>query len=99
MTADSQSKQLIQAVESMLPAIREAALEVDAQRTLPDWLVHQLADAGVLRMLLGKEHGGLNADPVTTAKVIEAISSANASVGWVAMILYGSLGDDPSQTH
>ena len=87
MTSGSQVKQLIQAVESMLPAIRETATDVDAQRTLPDWLVHQLVHAGVFRILLGKEHGGLNADPVTTAKVIEAISSAHASVRWVAMIL------------
>ena len=87
MTSGGEAKQLLKTVEGMLPAIREAAADVDAQRTLPEWLVQQLADAGVFRMLLGKEHGGLEADPVTTAKVIEAISSANASVGWVAMIL------------
>ena len=87
MIAGSQAKQLLKTVEGMLPAIREAAPEVDAQRTLPEWLVQQLADAGVFRMMLGEEHGGLEVDPVTTAKVIEAISRANASVGWVAMIL------------
>ncbi len=86
MTVGSQAKQLLQAVEGMLPAIRDAAAEIDAQRTLPEWLVRQMADAGVFRMLLGKEHGGLGADPVTTAKVIETISSANGSVGWIAMI-------------
>ena len=86
MTAGSQVKQLLQTVEGMLPAIRAAAAEIDAQRTLPEWLVRQLADAGVFSMLLGKENGGLERDPVTTAKVIETISSANASVGWIAMI-------------
>lgn len=87
MTAGSQAERLLNAVEELLPAIRAAAPEVDAQRTLPDWLVRQLTDAGVFRMLVGVEHGGLETDPVTTAKVIEAISKANASVGWVAMIL------------
>ena len=87
MTAGTDAKQLLQTVEGMLPAIREAAADVDAQRTLPEWLIQRFADAGVFRMLLGKEHGGLEADPVTTAKVIEAISCANASAGWVAMIL------------
>jgi alkylation response protein AidB-like acyl-CoA dehydrogenase len=87
MTAGSQAEQLLQTVEELLPAIQEAAPDIDAQRTLPDWLVRQLTDAGVFRMLVGVEHGGLGTDPVTTAKVIEAISRANASVGWVAMIL------------
>ena len=87
MTVGSEAKQLLKTVEGMLPAIREAAADIDAKLTLPEWLVQQLADAGVFRMLLGKEHGGLEVDPVTTTKVIEAISSANASVGWVAMIL------------
>ena len=87
MTVGSEAKQLLKTVEGMLPAIREAAADIDAKLTLPEWLVQQLADAGVFRMLLGKEHGGLEVDPVTTTKVIEAISSANPSVGWVAMIL------------
>lgn len=87
MTGGIQIDQLLQSVEGMLPAMRDAAAEIDAQRSLPEWLVREMADAGVFRMLLGKEHGGLEADPVTTAKVIEAISNADASVGWVAMIL------------
>ena len=86
MTAVSQVKQLLQTVEDMLPEIRDAAAEIDAQRTLPKWLVQKMADAGVFRMLLAEEHGGLEAGPVTTSKVIERISSASGSVGWVAMI-------------
>lgn len=86
MSASSLAEQLLQAVEGMHPAIRDAADDIDAQRTLPDWLLQKLADAGVFRMLAGKEHGGLQADPVTTAKVIEAISRSNGSVGWIAMI-------------
>lgn len=86
MTVGIQAKDLLQAVEGMAPAIRAAAAEIDAQRTLPEWLVRQMADAGIFRMLLAKAHGGLEGDPVTTAKVIEAISRANASAGWVAMI-------------
>ena len=87
MAADSPVSQFQQAVEALLPAIREAAAEIDDQRTLPEWLVQGLADAGVFRMLLGKEQGGLGFDPVTTAGVIETISRANGSAGWVAMIL------------
>ena len=87
MATGSQAKQLLVDVEGMLPAIREAAADIDAQRRLPEWLVGQLADAGVFRMLAGKEHAGLELDPVTTAKVVEAIANANGSAGWVAMIL------------
>jgi len=87
MAVGSHVNQLQQAVETLLPAIREAAAEIDDQRTLPEWLIQGLADAGVFRMLLGKEQGGLGLNPVTTAGVIETISRANGSAGWVAMIL------------
>ena len=87
MAVGSHFNQLQQAVETLLPTIREAAAEIDDQRTLPEWLVQGLADAGVFQMLLGKEQGGLGLDPVTTAGVIETISKTNGSAGWVAMIL------------
>ena len=81
------SRDLLAVAEEMLPKIRSAADEVDHGRRVPDWLAKKLADAGFFHLLTGREYGGVAADPVTAAKVIEAISSASPSVGWVTMIL------------
>ena len=81
------SHDLLATAEDMLPEIRDAADSIDEARRLPDWLARRLADAGFFHLLTGREHGGLAADPVTAAQVIERLSTASPSVGWVTMIL------------
>ncbi len=81
------SHSLLAAAEALLPEIRAAANEVDDARRVPDWLAQRLADAGFFHLLTGREHGGMDADPVTAARVIETLSTASPSVGWVTMIL------------
>ena len=81
------SRDLLATAEGMLPEIREAANSIDEARRVPDWLADRLAAAGFFHLLTGREHGGVAADPVTAAKVIETLSTASPSVGWVTMIL------------
>ena len=81
------SHDLLATAEDMLPEIRDAADSIDEARRLPDWLARRLADAGFFHLLTGREYGGLAADPVTAAQVIERLSTASPSVGWVTMIL------------
>ena len=81
------SHDLLAAAEAMLPEISAAADEADNARRVPDWLAQRLNDAGFFHLLTGWEHGGMDADPVTAAKVIEKLSIASPSVGWVTMIL------------
>ena len=71
----------------MLPDIRTAADSIDEMRRLPDRLADRLSDAGFFHLMTGREHGGMEADPVTAAQVIEMLSTASPSVGWVTMIL------------
>ena len=81
------SHDLLAAAGAMLPEISAAADEADNARRVPDWLAQRLNDAGFFHLLTGREHGGMDADPVTAAKVIETLSTASPSVGWVTMIL------------
>ena len=81
------SHELMERAHAMLPEIRAAADSIDEARRLPDWLAERLAGAGFFHLLTGREHGGMEADPVTAAKVIETLSTASPSVGWVTMIL------------
>ena len=80
-------RDLVAVAEAMLPEIAEAADEIDDVRRLPGWLADRLAAAGFFHLLTGREHGGMEADPVTAARVIEMLSTASPSVGWVTMIL------------
>lgn len=81
------SQDLLAVAEAMLPEIRAAADSIDDARRVPDWLAERLAGAGFFHLLTGREHGGLGSDPVTAAKVIETLSTASPSVGWVTMII------------
>ena len=81
------SHDLLAVAEAMLPEIRAAADAIDDARRLPGWLAERLAGAGLFHLLTGREHGGLAADPVTAAQVIEKLSTACPSAGWVTMII------------
>lgn len=72
---------------SLLPEIRGMVGEIDDARQLPDRLVDRLTDAGFFRMMVDRELGGLEADPLTAARVVETLSSVSPSVGWVVMII------------
>ncbi len=85
--ADASSRDVLAVAEAILPEIREAADSIDEARRVPEWLADKLAAAGFFHLLTGPEHGGLGADPVTAAKVIETLSTASPSVGWVTMII------------
>jgi alkylation response protein AidB-like acyl-CoA dehydrogenase len=49
-------------------------------------IVEQFRKAGFFHMLVPSDLGGRQADPVTTAKVVEEIAAADGSAGWVLMI-------------
>ena len=83
----AQREALVGSAISLLPEIRGMADEIDDARQLPDRLVARLADAGFFRMLLDREMGGLEADPLTAAQVVETLSTVSPSVGWVVMIV------------
>jgi indole-3-acetate monooxygenase len=49
---------------------------------LPDPIARAFAEANVYRLLLPKEFGGEELDPITSYDVVEEISSYDGSVGW-----------------
>ena len=70
------------AVARLASTISARALEIEAVRRLPDDLWAELKDAGCLRMLLPPSHGGLGLPLPEAMRVFEALSRADASVGW-----------------
>jgi alkylation response protein AidB-like acyl-CoA dehydrogenase len=90
---DSKQHSVLDQVADLSPAISARAAEIEAARRLPPDLLAELTAAGCFRLLLPQSHGGLGADLSTAMQVLEALSRADASVGWTVAIGAGSWVD------
>jgi alkylation response protein AidB-like acyl-CoA dehydrogenase len=86
-------------VQAAVPRLREWAPEIERRRGLPDEVVDLLRSTGVFRMGFSRRRGGPELSSIEQTEVIEALSYADASVGWCAMIgmdsgLYASFLDE-----
>jgi indole-3-acetate monooxygenase len=82
---------LIAAARGFQDELKRRAPEIEAARRLPPDLAKRFNDAGFLRMLVPKDYGGGESDPITFAHVAETLAEADASAAWVAFIC-GSTG-------
>lgn len=75
----------------LAPMVSERAAECEAQRRVIDDVFIPLRDAHLCKLLLPATLGGLGLDPLAGFEVVETISRADGSTGWVMMILNGTL--------
>ena len=71
---------------ALAPKITPRSEEIEQARRVPNDIIEDLRQAGVLSMTLLEAHGGSERDIRQTMAVIEALAHADASVGWCAMI-------------
>jgi alkylation response protein AidB-like acyl-CoA dehydrogenase len=62
--------------------VRAFQQEIEAERRIPPALVQQLREAGLYRMLVPRDLGGLQLDLLTCFRIIELMAEADGSVGW-----------------
>ncbi len=86
MNTTAAGEAIVEAARALTPQIRAAGEEIEAGRRLPEPIVDAMKGAGVFRMTMPREWGGPEVDPLTQIRVIEALSYADGSVGWCAMI-------------
>jgi alkylation response protein AidB-like acyl-CoA dehydrogenase len=77
---------LLNTAHALSQTLVDRTSEIEAARRLPADLAHTLAQDGFFRMVLPTEYQGFELPPARMIEVIEAISIANASVGWCVMI-------------
>ena len=70
----------------LAPRVRELADETERGRRLPRELVEAFARGGIFRMLVPRRFGGGEAGVATMIATLEALSRADGSAGWCAMI-------------
>ncbi len=85
-SAPRQGLEILDRVRALAPSIRAAADEIEKAGRLTDEIVYALKQADVFGMAIPTEMGGPEADPMTQLEIVEALSIADGSVGWVAMI-------------
>ncbi len=81
-TADS----FVRSAEELAPRIKEVRHDIERDRKLPPALVAAMGDAGLYSLWLARGFGGPELTITEYARVIEALSRADGSVGWCAMI-------------
>jgi alkylation response protein AidB-like acyl-CoA dehydrogenase len=78
---------VIDALSCMLPARGE---EIENARRIPVEIIAQMKAAGIFRMFIPNDYGGLELDLPTIIDALRVLSRGDASVGWTAMIGAGS---------
>jgi indole-3-acetate monooxygenase len=76
---------IVEAAEALGPIIRAHADEAERERRLSKEVVDALSEAGLLRLCVPTSLGGLEADPVTIARVTEVLSGFDSAAGWAMM--------------
>src|ERR1700680_2405218 len=84
--SDADTIPTLAAARELAPKIRAAADEIEQGRRLPLHLVDEMQRAGVFRMAMPQAWGGPELDFLSQMRVIEALSIADVSAGWCAMI-------------
>jgi len=77
---------LFQTVEHLSPLLSERIEQEELDGRLSGDTIETLKKSGLYKLFLPSSLGGLEADPVTTAKLIEQISHYNAAAAWSVMV-------------
>src|SRR5439155_7593864 len=92
MTTTTTVRDMIATARELRPEIESYSGEAEALRRLPDGLVRLFRDQGIFGMARPAKYAGMGLDLMTTMRVVEEVSIADASAGWCAAIGSGSIG-------
>ena len=84
--SSNDAESILSAATALAPVIQACREEIERERRLPLPLVDALKKAGVFGMTMPRAWGGAELDPLSQLRIIEALSVADASVGWCVMI-------------
>ena len=82
LPADVDAQPPVQAAAALRPVIRGYHEEIEREQRLPKALVEQFHAAGLYRLVVPRELGGLQVDLLTFLRAAEMLAEADGSVGW-----------------
>ncbi|MEP3050982.1 MAG: acyl-CoA dehydrogenase family protein [Erythrobacter sp.] len=81
----------LNALSELLEILPEKRTEMVAAQQQPDGVVDLLRQAGIYRALVAKRFGGDEMSPADFLRIIERISTVDASTGWVASFGFSAI--------
>jgi alkylation response protein AidB-like acyl-CoA dehydrogenase len=81
-TAIATDESLVMRARALAPIIRQHAETTERDRRLARPVLNAMRDAGLFRMFTPRALGGLEADPVTVARVAEEIAGVDSAAAW-----------------
>ena len=82
LPADVDAQPPVQAALALRPTLRALRDEIEREQRLPKALVEQFHAAGFYNLVIPRELGGLQADPLTYLRVVEVLAESVGSAGW-----------------
>jgi alkylation response protein AidB-like acyl-CoA dehydrogenase len=82
LPVDIDAQPPVQAAAALQSVIRDYREEIEREQRLPKALVERFHAAGLYSLVIPRELGGLQADPLTYLRVVELLAEAAGSVGW-----------------
>jgi len=79
----------LEAVQALLPGVRERAERTDTERRLPAQTIQALHESGLFRIATPKRFGGSELGFATLVEVAAELASVCGSTGWVYGVLTG----------
>jgi alkylation response protein AidB-like acyl-CoA dehydrogenase len=86
---------LLDAVQQIAPVLRTCAADAEQERRLPDAARDAMRSCGLYRLWCPKAFGGLEVDPITAFRVVEAVSRIDSAAGWNLQLSTGIDGTGP----
>ncbi|HZI07412.1 MAG TPA: acyl-CoA dehydrogenase family protein [Archangium sp.] len=77
---------VLASIRELAPRIAARSEEIETARRLPADLAHELAQAGLFRMIVPEAYGGFEMHPALVIEALETLARADGSTGWCVMI-------------
>src|SRR2546428_13411196 len=82
LSSDIDAQPVVQAAATLRSVIRGHHAELEREQRLPKALVEALHSAGFYKLVMPRELGGLQADPLTYVRVVVLLAVGAGSVCW-----------------
>jgi alkylation response protein AidB-like acyl-CoA dehydrogenase len=82
----SSGAEFINSARRLQPSIIELRDEIERQRRVPPALLSAMHEARLFKMLVPREIGGLECDPIISMRVVEETAIADGAAAWVLML-------------
>lgn len=76
-------RKLLNAALELGPLITTYSAEGESDRRVPGAVIQAMKDAGLVRMMTPRSLGGLELDPVTSARVFEEVAQFDSAASWI----------------